>query len=257
MRSSSRTVPGTATVSAPERRRVNSGAHGRAIRPSGLDSQARGAGLPSGGEEPWSRWFVKIHGKEIPLADAGERELIAALRKKDMAALEELLRLFGGPMTTLARSMLRNPAEAQDVVEEALVRAHEAGPGFRGERGVRTWVLRITANLCRDRLRRRRFMAASLDGPAVPDDPALRFEPVAGWDEAMDQRVLALRLDAAIARLPSDQREAVVLRHRLGLSYEDMCGTLGVPLGTIKSRLARALASLREDLRDITKEWER
>jgi RNA polymerase sigma-70 factor (ECF subfamily) len=160
-------------------------------------------------------------------------------------------------MSTLAQSMLRDPAEAQDVVEEALVRAHEAGPRFRGERGVRTWMLRITANLCRDRLRRRRFTAASLDGPAPIDDPALRFEPVAGWDEALDQRVLAARLDVAIARLPVDQREAVVLRHRLGLSYEDMCGALGVPLGTIKSRLARALAALREDLHDVTEEWER
>ena len=160
-------------------------------------------------------------------------------------------------MSTLAQSMLRDPAEAQDVVEEALVRAHEAGPRFRGERGVRTWMLRITANLCRDRLRRRRFTAASLDGPAPIDDPALRFEPVAGWDEALDQRVLAARLDVAIARLPVDQREAVVLRHRLGLSYEDMCGALGVPLGTIKSRLARALAALRGDLHDVTEEWER
>ena len=173
-----------------------------------------------------------------------------------MVALEHLLRQFGEPMATLARSMLRDPTEAQDVVEEALVRAHEAGPGFRGERGVRTWVLRITANLCRDRLRRRRFTAASLDGPTPVEDPALRFEPVADWDESMDQRVLAERLADAITRLPADQREAVVLRHQLGLSYEDMCGTLGVPLGTIKSRLARALAALREDLRDVTKELE-
>jgi RNA polymerase sigma-70 factor (ECF subfamily) len=173
-----------------------------------------------------------------------------------MAALEQLLQQFGEPMATLARSMLRDPTEAQDVVEEALVRAHEAGPTFRGERGVRTWVLRITANLCRDRLRRRRFTAASLDGPAPIDDPALRFEPVADWDEALDQRVLATRLDVAIARLPEDQREVVVLRHQLGLSYEDMCGTLGVPLGTIKSRLARAVSALREAMRDVTKEWE-
>ena len=167
-----------------------------------------------------------------------------------MAALEQLFVRFGEPMATLARSMLRDPAEAQDVVEEALVRAHEAGPGFRGERGVRTWMLRITANLCRDRLRRRRFTAASLDGPVPVDDPGLRFDPVADWDEGMDQRKLALRLDAAIARLPADQREAVVLRHQLGLTYEDMCGTLGVPLGTVKSRLARALTALREFMKE-------
>ncbi len=189
------------------------------------------------------------------MVDAGERELIAALRHKDMGALEQLFVRFGEPMATLARSMLRDPAEAQDVVEEALVRAHEAGPGFRGERGVRTWVLRITANLCRDRLRRRRFTAASLDGPAPVEDAALRFDPVADWDHAIDQRVLAVQLAAAIARLPDDQREAAVLRHQLGLSYGEMCSTLNVPLGTVKSRLARALVSLREAMQQAVKEW--
>ncbi len=189
------------------------------------------------------------------MVDAGERELIAALRHKDMAALEQLFVRFGEPMATLARSMLRDPAEAQDVVEEALVRAHEAGPGFRGERGVRTWVLRITANLCRDRLRRRRFTAASLDGPAPVEDAALRFDPVADWDHAIDQRVLAVRLVAAIARLPDDQREAAVLRHQLGLSCGEMCSTLNVPLGTVKSRLARALVSLREAMHQAVQEW--
>jgi RNA polymerase sigma-70 factor (ECF subfamily) len=169
-----------------------------------------------------------------------------------MAALEQVLHRFGTAMATLARSMLRDAAEAQDVVEETLVRVHEAGPRFRGERGVRTWVLRITANLCRDRLRRRKFTAASLDGPAVPDDANLRFDPVEGWDAALDQRAMALRLDQAIAKLPVDQREAVVMRHRLGMSYEDMSGALGVPLGTVKSRLGRALAALRAEL----KEWE-
>ncbi len=168
-----------------------------------------------------------------------------------MAALEQLLERFGGAMATLSRSMLREAADAQDVVEEALMRAHEAGPGFRGERGVRTWMLRITANLCRDRLRRRRFVAASLDGPTPVEDPGLRFDPVAGWDEHMDQRVMANRLDQAIARLPVDQREAVVMRHRLEMSHEEMRGVLGVPLGTVKSRLARALEALRADL----KEW--
>jgi len=186
------------------------------------------------------------------LADPGERDLIAALRRKDMAALEQLLERFGGAMATLARSMLRDATEAQDVVEEALVRAHAAGPGFRGERGVRTWMLRITANLCRDRLRRRRFTVASFDGPVPVEDPGLRFDPVEDWDERLDQREMARRLDEAIAKLPPDQREAVVMRHRLEMSYEEMGDALGVPLGTVKSRLARALAALRRELG----EWE-
>lgn len=170
-----------------------------------------------------------------------------------MAALEVVLGTYGGVMATLAHGMLRDPIEAQDVVEEALVRAHEAGPGFRGERGLRTWLLRITANLCRDRLRRRRFTAGSLDGPVPIQDAALRFEPVADWDHALDQARVSAALEQAIAGLPDEQREAVLLRHRLELSYEDMSDALGVPLGTIKSRLARALAALREAM----KEWDR
>ena len=205
------------------------------------------------GREPCYPSFVSNVGKEQTLADAGERELIDALRRKDMVALEQLLERFGGAMATLARSMLRDATEAQDVVEESLMRAHEAGPGFRGERGVRTWMLRITANLCRDRLRRRRFTAGSLDGPAPIEDAGLRFDPVGEWDERMDRRAMAERLDAAIARLPEDQREVTVMRHRLGLSHEEMCATLGVPLGTVKSRLARALTTLRQELKD----WER
>jgi len=205
------------------------------------------------GREPCYPSFVSNVGKEQTLADAGERELIDALRRKDMVALEQLLERFGGAMATLARSMLRDATEAQDVVEESLMRAHEAGPGFRGERGVRTWMLRITANMCRDRLRRRRFTAGSLDGPAPIEDPGLRFDPVGEWDEGMDRRAMAERLDAAIARLPEDQREVTVMRHRLGLSHEEMCAALGVPLGTVKSRLARALTTLRQELKD----WER
>jgi RNA polymerase sigma-70 factor (ECF subfamily) len=202
--------------------------------------------------EPLRRPFVHSQRKEIPLADAGERDLIAALRSSDLAVLEQLLERYGGAMATLARSMLRDAAEAQDVVEEALLRAHRAGPRFRGERGVRTWVLRITANLCRDRLRRRRFTAGSLDGPTPIEDAGLRFDPVGEWDERLDRHAMAERLDAAIARLPDDQREAALMRHRLGLSHEEMVEALGVPLGTVKSRLARALASLREEFRD----WE-
>src|SRR5262245_24487826 len=129
-----------------------------------------------------------------------------------MAALEQLLERFGGAMATLARSMLRDATEAQDVVEESLMRAHDAGPGFRGERGVRTWMLRITANLCRDRLRRRRFNAGSLDGPAPIEDAGLRFDPVGSWDERMDRKGRAGRLDGEVAGLRADMGGAMVMR---------------------------------------------
>ncbi len=151
-------------------------------------------------------------------------------------------------MTTLAASMLRNRTEADDVVEDALLRIHAGGPAFRGERGLRTWVLRITANLCRDRMRRRKFVAGSVDDLA----PAgLAFDPVEDWDVDLDQRVLAERLERAIATLPAEQREAVLMRHRLGLSHAEMSEALGIPEGTVKSRLSRALGALRASLEGV------
>ena len=151
-------------------------------------------------------------------------------------------------MTTLACSMLRDRAEADDVVEDALLRIHGAGPGFRGQRGLRTWVLRIAANLCRDRLRRRKFNA----GPVEDLEHAgLSFDPVADWDLALDQRVVAATLERAIVALPAEQREAVLLRHRLGLSCAEIGETLGVPEGTVKSRLARALDALRDAMKGL------
>ncbi len=153
-------------------------------------------------------------------------------------------------MTTLARGMMRNRSEADDVVEDALVRVHDAAPRFRGERGLRTWTLRIVANLCRDRLRRRRFDAGDPADLPAHVQAGLSFEPVADWDESLDQRVVADALERAIQALPAEQREAVVLRHRLGLSHAEMVEVLGLPMGTVKSRLARGLAGLRADLEE-------
>jgi RNA polymerase sigma factor (sigma-70 family) len=148
-------------------------------------------------------------------------------------------------MTTLASSMLRDRDEANDVVEDALLRIHKAAPGFRGERGLRTWVLRIVANLCRDRLRRRKFILPNNDDEDPFERAGLSLDPIAEWDEALDQHKLAVALERGIGALPQEQREIVVMRHRLGLTHAEIMETLGVPEGTVKSRLARAMTALR------------
>ncbi len=167
------------------------------------------------------------------------------MRARDREALAEVYRRYGGAMLTLARSMLRDTAQAEDIVTEALLRVHDKGDGFRGERGLRTWVLRITANLSRDQLRRRKFSAGPPEELSAIEHAGLAFRPVEGWDEAIDQRQQAEAVERAMQALPADQREAMVMRHRLGLSHEDMVELLGVPVGTVKSRLARGLAALR------------
>ena len=154
-------------------------------------------------------------------------------------------------MLTLARSLLRDRDESDDVVEDALIRIHDAAPRFRGERGLKTWVLRIVANRCRDLLRRRKFSA----GPPEDLDPlsasGLSHDPSVEWEEGIDRERLLAALERAIDSLPPDQREAVVMRDRLGLPYEEAAEALGVSLPALKSRLFRARATLARKLAEL------
>ena len=180
-----------------------------------------------------------------------EGDLIARLRTRDLEALGELYRELGPVMVSLARSLLRDRAEADDVVADCLIRVHDKAPGFRGERGLRTWVLRIVANRCRDLLRRRRFDAGEPEALDPIAHAGLRVEPVAEWDHALDQEKALAALERAIARLPREQREAVILRDRLGLSQEEVAETLGIRVGAVKSRLFRAHETLKVELRKM------
>ncbi len=152
-------------------------------------------------------------------------------------------------MTTLAASLLHDADEAADVVEDALLRVRDKASGFRGERGLRTWVLRIVANLSRDVLRRRRFRGGRPEELDPLLHAGLRLEPVAGWDERLDRSRVIAALERAIAALPLEQREAVILRDRLGLSQEEVAETLGINVGAVKSRLFRARETLKSRLR--------
>jgi RNA polymerase sigma factor (sigma-70 family) len=152
-------------------------------------------------------------------------------------------------MTTLARTMLRDADEAADVVEDSLLRVREAAPGFRGSRGLKTWVMRIVANRCRDLLRRRRFTAGRPEDFDPIAESGLRSEPIEGWDAAIDQARLLAALERAIDALPPEQREAVVLRDRLGLSYTEVAETLHLSEAAVKSKLFRARAALKAALR--------
>src|SRR6516162_1990168 len=147
-------------------------------------------------------------------------------------------------MTTLARSMMRDRDEADDVVADVLLRIHDAAPGFRGERGLKTWVLRIVANRCRDLLRRRRFDAGKADEMDPIAHSGLRVEPGEGWDDALDQPALLAALERAIDTLPAEQREAVILKERLGLSVSETAAALKISESAVKSRLFRARAGL-------------
>jgi RNA polymerase sigma-70 factor (ECF subfamily) len=153
-------------------------------------------------------------------------------------------------MLTLARSMMGDRDEADDVVEDALVRIHDAAPGFRGERGLRTWTLRIVANLCRDRLRRGKFSAGDPEGLDPLSHAGLVVNPTAGWDRDLDLERQLAALERALARFELLHRaiHRMILRDRLELSYEDAAEAVGISVAALKSRLFRARETLRSRL---------
>lgn len=178
-------------------------------------------------------------------ADPGDSPaFLGRLRQGDARAFEELVIAYQHRVYGVAVRMLGNAAEAQEVAQEAFLRAHRAIAGFRGEAKLSTWLYAIVSRLCLGRLGsgERRLLrqgeetlARLADGGAGPAGAAERGE-------------LEAALHRAIAELPEERRLVVVLRDLEGLSYEEIAEALGLELGTVRSRLHRARAELRNKL---------
>jgi RNA polymerase sigma-70 factor (ECF subfamily) len=147
----------------------------------------------------------------------------------------------------LARWLTRNEHDAQDVVQEAFLRALRFFGGFQGPDG-RAWLLTIVRNTCYTWLRRNRLTELSADF-----DEAVREKQSAEPDPETQQVLKAQTqlVNDAIAQLPVEFREAVVLRELEELSYKEIAAVTGVPIGTVMSRLARARKRLHESLREL------
>jgi RNA polymerase sigma-70 factor (ECF subfamily) len=136
--------------------------------------------------------------------------------------------------------------EAEDVVQEAFLQAYCKLDGFRRESRFYTWLYRIAFNLSVNRRRRRRPLwnserATGTEGGDVVD-------PAPGPEEALERTERAEQLRAGIARLPTEFREVLVLRELEGFCYETISEVLGLPIGTVRSRLHRARQQLRDEL---------
>ena len=155
----------------------------------------------------------------------------------------------------LAFHLLGDRQEALDLSQDVFLRVFRTLPQFRGQSALRTWIYRIVVNQASNRQRwfRRRHRADQ-----VPlDDPAAHFGELpesrnfAMPDRVLQQREAAGRVWRALDALPFEQRAVIVLREIDGLSYEEIAGSLRVAVGTVKSRLARARESLRNELRPV------
>jgi RNA polymerase sigma-70 factor (ECF subfamily) len=178
-------------------------------------------------------------------AEAGDApRFLDRLRAGDAPAFEELVMTYQHRVFGVALRMLGSRAEAEEVAQEAFVRAHRALGEFRGDAKLSTWLYAISSRLCLNRLAsgERRLTRQGEDALLRLSDAGPRP------DAALERRELESALGRAIAELPEDRRIVVVLRDIEGLSYEEIAQVLELELGTVRSRLHRARADLKEKL---------
>jgi RNA polymerase sigma-70 factor (ECF subfamily) len=181
-----------------------------------------------------------------------EQRLVSAAQRGDIDSFSALVRLYEGRVYNLSYRMLGDADSAADASQEAFLSAYRNLRAFRGG-SFRSWLLRIATNACYDALRlRKRRPAISLD-MAVDEDadesPLQIPDESSGPDELILRRELASAIQTGLGELPEDQRMTVVLSDIEGLSYDEIAQITGTNLGTVKSRLSRGRARLRDVLR--------
>ncbi len=174
-----------------------------------------------------------------------DAELLAAHVAGDPTAFEEVVRRHRDRLWAVALRTTGDPEEAADALQDALISAFRRADQFRGDSAVTTWLHRIVVNASLDRLRRRAVRFAQ---PLPDDNDDLPGAVVADPTDHLDRRMTQLVVTAALAELPDDQRNAVLLVDVEGWSVEEAARMLDCPEGTVKSRCFRGRAKLAKRL---------
>jgi RNA polymerase sigma-70 factor (ECF subfamily) len=192
----------------------------------------------------------------VELRPTAEVQFIERLKKGEAAAFDILVAERSGEIYGLLYRLTENAEEARDLTQETFLRTFQNIGHFRGDADLRTWIYRIAINQARNRWRwwrrRRRDATVSLDAPDGPFGQPLNATLRADQSNDPERQTLAherekvLRL--ALKMLGRAYRETVILRDIEGFSYEEIATTLGISLGTVKSRLSRGREELRQKL---------
>ena len=194
--------------------------------------------------------------RAITWTDVGGREaaLIQRCAAHDEDACAELVSEHQRMVYQLSLNLLGDHNEALDLSQEVFLRVFRTIHGFRGQSALRTWIYRIVVNQARNRQRwwrrRHRAQQVSLDEHIRDHGDLPERSDGDSPDRRLGRKELADRIRTALENLPFDQKTALVLREIDGLSYEEIGFSLGIAVGTVKSRLARAREALRAQLRD-------
>ncbi|MCS7286384.1 MAG: sigma-70 family RNA polymerase sigma factor [Anaerolineae bacterium] len=177
-----------------------------------------------------------------------EKELIERARRGDLEAFNSLVIAYQNVAYSTAFRILGNHHDASDAVQEALIKAFKGLFKFKGG-SFRVWLLRIVTNTCRDLLRAsKRRPATPLYPQGIEPDRAALLSDVDNPENYAERQELARLIQEAIDQLPFDQKAVIILSDLEGFDYWEISEVLGIPLGTVKSRLSRARARVRDYL---------
>jgi RNA polymerase sigma-70 factor (ECF subfamily) len=183
---------------------------------------------------------------------ATEKEIVARAQQGDTAAFETLVDMHAKYVYNLALRVVQNPQEAEDLAQEAFLRAWRGLPSFRGQSKFSTWLYRIVTNLCYNQLPRIKRELISL----VPDEEAVRLPDVrSAPEEVVIDAELRSHLHNIIEELPESYRLLITLRHLQNMSYKEISVVTGMPLGTVKTGIFRARHMLKSEVEHYEVEY--
>lgn len=189
---------------------------------------------------------------------AFDRVLVDRFKSGDQAAFNEMVTRYWDRIYAMVHQLLRNQQDAEEVTQDAFIRAHRGLVNFRGESAFSTWLYQIATNLARNRYwywwRRKRDKTISFDQPLSDDNETPLSEVFAAEletpeDVAVTQEFVD-RIATGMEKLSPKHREVLILRNVKNLSYEEIADILKISVGTVKSRIARARESLRAKMGD-------
>ena len=200
---------------------------------------------------------------ESAAESAYDSQLVNRFNAGDEAAFVEIMQRYHARLFSLAHNLLRNAADAEEIVQDAFIRAHRGLANFRGDSSLATWLYRIALNLSRNRywyfFRRRRQDSLSLDH-SLSDDSTSTFSDLIASGEDDPARDTTTNefinlVSLCMEKLDAGHREILTMRNVLDLPYEEIARALRINVGTVKSRIARARENLRKLLAECAPEF--
>lgn len=184
-----------------------------------------------------------------------DQQLVERVQRGDRHAFDLLVAKYQRKLGRLISRFVRDPAEAEDVTQDAFIKAYRALPGFRGDSAFYTWLYRIGINTAKNHLlanKRRAPTTTPFDSEDAEsfEDAALLREVDTPENELMSKQVVDV-VQASLQQLPEDLRSALTLREIEGLSYEEIASVMNCPIGTVRSRIFRAREAVAENLRPL------